>query len=33
MAGIAPEEQAGEERQERHRGQQEGAKLSHGGPG
>jgi hypothetical protein len=32
-AGITAEQQADEQRQERHCGQQEGAKLSHGGPG
>jgi hypothetical protein len=32
-ARIAPEQQADEQRQERHCGQQEGAKLSQGGPG
>lgn len=32
-AGVAPEQQADEQRQERHCGQEEGAKLSQGGPG
>jgi hypothetical protein len=32
-AGVATEQQADEQRQERHCGQQEGAKLSQGGPG